>query len=122
MIFFELSHLTLFLTCTFGIFTNSIVVSIYYRLNTRTKIQNFNMICSVLHIIYLAALAVFNLLNLGIFDLKNNRLLISYELFIDDYLLSSLAISIICVQIYIFTQHYVMISNKKVLLIQADIR
>ncbi len=109
-------------TSIFGVITNTLVFWIYNKITFKTKIQYFNMICSILHIIYLFSVMISDILMSPVIKVCEKKISNIFELYIDKYFSSALAICIICVQIYIFTQHYILISNRKVLFILPNIK
>ena len=109
-------------TSIFGVITNTLVFWIYSKITFKTKIQYFNMICSILHIIYLFSVMISDILMSPVIKVCEKKISNIFELYIDKYFGSALAICIICVQIYIFTQHYILISNRKVLFILPNIK
>lgn len=123
--FIGVSYTILLPIITFiGIVTNTIAVVIYTVLiGNRTKIQNFNLVCCVLHLTYLVILIAVDVLKAPVYyELEYKEVSKYIQLIFDDYLTSSLAVLIIYVQIYTFTQHYLLISNKRKLFITDNIR
>ncbi len=108
--------------CIFGIITNLLVIWLYRQIQLKTKIQYSNMICSILHIIYLIPVMISDILMSPILEIFQEKFTNIFELYIDKYFVSALAIWITCVQIYIFTQHLLLISNRKVLFILPNIK
>ena len=104
--------------CMFGLITNLLNIIVYFNINKRTKIQNINIIWSILDFLILL-LGTFIL----IVHITNPDSLLSkiLELYIDMYLTSCMAITIICIRIFVFTRHYLLIKRKDMLFIKAPI-
>lgn len=102
--------------CLVGLFTNLIDIIVFFNMKKRTQIQNINIIWSILDLLYLV-LCFFHLIVQ--FTCPETLFSRITKLFIDMYVTSSLAITIICVQIFVFTRHYLLIKKKEMFCIKT---
>lgn len=112
--------LTLPLIALVGCLTNAISVIVYKKIKPKTKFQIYGVICSILHMVYLILLIISDIIKS--FSFKNEYFPMLYYFYIEKYLTSCIAITIIFVQMSTFLQHYLLITNKKQFFIRINIR
>ena len=112
-------HIILIIFELLGSFTNLINILVYLKMEAKNIIQQFHLASSGLNLSYLLILLLGDTFKLYA---KTSKFTVTWELYFEEFFSSGIAVSILFVQMRLFIQHYLMISNKRALLIDRHIK
>ena len=104
--------------CIFGLLTNLVNIIVFLNIKKRTKIQNINFVWSILDFLYLSSMVLCFIVYLKYPDTVFSKTIICC---IDIYFSNSIILTIICLQIFVYSRHYLRIKKKEFFFIKTSI-
>ena len=104
--------------CLLGLSTNLINLIVFLNINKRTKIQNMSIFWSILDFLYSSFLIFDYIIILTYSDTLLSNIV---DLYIYKFFTSCMAMMIICIQIFVYSRHYLLIKKKEMFFIKVPI-